>query len=180
MDVLSDVIASVRSGRPHASRTAWRAPWGAWFHASSAAGFHVMLGGAAWLIPQDGDPIALGVGDVVFAARGVAHGLADSPSSPMEPSNPVLLNAIAPADDTEHASAVMLCGAYQIDSAPVASAAGRAARHRPPARPARPRRATAKRDRPPRRRDGTPRSRRGRRHARSTGHAAGVPSSRLV
>jgi AraC-like DNA-binding protein len=117
MDVLSDVIASVRSGRPHASRTAWRVPWGAWFHASSAAGFHVMLGGAAWLIPQDGDPIALGVGDVVFAAGGVAHGLADSPSTPMEPSNPVLLNAIAPADDTEHASAVMLCGAYQIDSA---------------------------------------------------------------
>ncbi|MFL6085581.1 MAG: AraC family transcriptional regulator [Mycobacterium sp.] len=117
MDVLSDVIASVRTGRPHSSRTTRRAPWGSWFHASSAAGFHVMLAGRGWLLPQDGDPIPLGAGDVVFAARGVAHGLADNPSTPMEPSNPVLLNEIAPSEAEEHASAVMLCGAYTMDGA---------------------------------------------------------------
>ncbi|OBB96486.1 AraC family transcriptional regulator [Mycobacterium sp. 852002-40037_SCH5390672] len=117
MDVLSDVIASVRTGRPHSSRTTKRAPWGAWFEASSGAGFHVMLAGTGWLIPQGKDPIPLGVGDVVFAARGVAHGLADSPSTPLEVSNTVMLNEIKPAQADGEASAVMLCGAYRMDGA---------------------------------------------------------------
>ncbi|MFC5754733.1 AraC family transcriptional regulator [Actinomadura rugatobispora] len=117
MDVLSDVIASVRTGRPHSSRTAERAPWGAWFHASSAAGFHVMLAGSSWLLPEEGEPVRLGVGDVVFAARGSAHGLADSPSTPLTASEPIVLNEIRPTDPEAeaHASAVMLCGAYRMD-----------------------------------------------------------------
>jgi AraC-like DNA-binding protein len=117
MDVLSDVIASVRTGRPHSSRTTWRAPWGCWFHASSAAGFHVMLAGSGWLIPQGGDPISLGVGDVVFAARGIAHGLADSPSTPLAVFEPVVLNDITPAEAEQDASAVLLCGAYGMHGA---------------------------------------------------------------
>jgi AraC-like DNA-binding protein len=119
MDVLSDVIAAVRTGRPHSSRTAERAPWGAWFHASSGAGFHVMLAGSGWLIPEDGEPVRLGVGDVVFAARGCAHGLADSPSTPLATSDPIVLNEIGPTDPEAeaHASAVMLCGAYRMDRA---------------------------------------------------------------
>jgi AraC-like DNA-binding protein len=76
-----------------------------------------MLAGNGWLIPQGRDPIPLGVGDVVFAARGVAHGLADSPSTPLELSNTVMLNDIKPAQADADASAVMLCGAYWMDSA---------------------------------------------------------------
>jgi AraC-like DNA-binding protein len=117
MDVLSDVIASARTGRPHSSRSAQRAPWGSWFRASSGAGFHVMLAGTGWLIPQDGEPIPLGVGDVVFAPRGAAHGLADSPSTPLEVSAPVVLDRIAPAGAEGDATSVMLCGAYRMDGA---------------------------------------------------------------
>ncbi|WP_395110787.1 AraC family transcriptional regulator [Actinomadura sp. SCN-SB] len=117
MDVLSDVIASARTGRPHSSRTVRRAPWGSWFHASSGAGFHVMLAGTGWLIPEEGDPVPLGVGDVVFASRGAAHGLADSPSTPLRPAAPVALDRIAPAEDDGDVSAVMLCGAYRLDGA---------------------------------------------------------------
>jgi AraC-like DNA-binding protein len=117
MDVLSDVIASMRTGRPHSSRTTRRAPWGSWFQASSGAGFHVMLAGTGWLIPQDGEPIALGVGDVVFAARGIAHGVADNPSTPLAAATAVMLNDITPVHTDGDASAVMLCGAYRMDGA---------------------------------------------------------------
>jgi AraC-like DNA-binding protein len=117
MDVLSDVIASARTGRPHSSRTAKRSPWGSWFQASSAAGFHVMLAGTGWLIPQEGEPVPLGVGDVVFAARGAPHGLADGPSLPQRASTPVVLNEVTPAGEEDGASAVMLCGAYRMDGA---------------------------------------------------------------
>ena len=119
MDVLSDVIASVRTGRPHSSRTAAHAPWGMWFQAGSAAGFHVMLAGSGWLIPEEGEPVRLGVGDVVFAARGTGHGLADDPATPLKASEPVILNEVAPSDPEAEtdASAVMLCGAYRMDGA---------------------------------------------------------------
>lgn len=115
MDVLSDVIASVRTGRPHSALSGKRAPWGAWFHASSAAGFHVMLAGSGWLVPRDGEPVPLGVGDVVFAARGGAHGLADDPSRPLD-AEAVPLDRARAVDD-EGADAVTLCGAYRMDRA---------------------------------------------------------------
>ncbi|TDC44985.1 AraC family transcriptional regulator [Actinomadura sp. KC345] len=116
MDVLSDVIASVRTGRPHSARSAKRAPWGRWFHASPDAGFHVMLAGSGWLVPESGDPVPLGPGDVVFTAKGGAHGLTDDPSRPLVSYEPVALNRAAAVED-EGANAVTLCGAYRTDRA---------------------------------------------------------------
>ncbi|MFC4115282.1 AraC family transcriptional regulator [Nonomuraea zeae] len=80
MDVLSDVVALMRTGRPTSARISWRAPWGQEFpSAPGSAGFQVVLRGSCWLIPPTGEPVPLSVGDVVFLPHGDGYGLADDP-----------------------------------------------------------------------------------------------------
>jgi AraC-like DNA-binding protein len=125
VDLLSDVIAILRSGRPRSARVAWHAPWGQRFPSvPGSAGFQVILRGSCWLIPPTGEPVALSVGDVVFFPHGHGYGLTDNPSAPLaEP-------ACDPLDDAElfvsdvagHSgigdsspATVTLCGGYQLD-----------------------------------------------------------------
>ncbi|MGW2963491.1 AraC family transcriptional regulator [Streptomyces sp. NPDC001220] len=118
MDVLSDAVAAMRTGRPHSSRRDKHAPWGMRFAASEGAGFHVVLRGSAWLLPATGRPVAMGPGDVVFLAHGHGHALASGPDAPLEdvrpgpdgrwPEPPV------PARESEP-DTVLLCGAYLLD-----------------------------------------------------------------
>ncbi|MBT2443387.1 AraC family transcriptional regulator [Streptomyces sp. ISL-36] len=121
MDVLSDAIAAMRTGRPHSSRTVRFAPWGFRFPASKGAGFHVVLQGTAWLLPpDDAPPVRLGPGDVVLLAHGTGHGLADHPSTPLvdavqapDGSWPTLPDR-GPVGTDE---TLLLCGAYQVSRA---------------------------------------------------------------
>ncbi len=125
MDLLSDVIAILRSGRPRSARVAWHAPWGQRFPSvPGSAGFQVILQGSCWLIPPVGEPIALSVGDVVFFPHGHGHGLADNPSTPLaEPACDPLEDAELFVSDLvghsgiRHSSpvTVTLCGGYQLD-----------------------------------------------------------------
>ncbi|MFC0624906.1 AraC family transcriptional regulator [Kribbella deserti] len=121
MDVLSDVLAALRTGRPHAARTLTEAPWGVRFPASSAAGCHVVLQGSAWLIPAHGPPQALNVGDVVLVPRANGYALADHPDSPLvdfepvpdgEPEGPELEQVRI---EGPGATTTMLCAAYYFD-----------------------------------------------------------------
>jgi len=121
MDVLSDAVAAMRTGRPHSSRRDRYAPWGMRFEASDGAGFHVVLRGSGWVIPAEGEPVALGPGDVVFLAHGRGHALAsglDVPVAEMRlradgswPQPP------SPARESAPPDAVLLCGAYLLDRA---------------------------------------------------------------
>ncbi|MGW0581269.1 cupin domain-containing protein, partial [Streptomyces sp. NPDC002920] len=79
MDVLSDVVATIRAGRPHSARAERSRPFAVRHDAFGGAGFHVVLEGSCCVIPPDGGPIVLGVGDVVFLPHGAAHAVADSP-----------------------------------------------------------------------------------------------------
>ncbi|MEV5747873.1 AraC family transcriptional regulator [Actinoallomurus sp. NPDC052308] len=121
MDVLSDAVAVMRTGRPHSSRTRLRPPWGVRFRPQEGAGFHVILQGSCWLIPARGEPLALGVGDVVFLPRELGHGLADSPSRPLTDVHLTYDDlargrAALPVDaDATNARTEMLCGAYRLD-----------------------------------------------------------------
>ncbi|MGW2559647.1 AraC family transcriptional regulator [Streptomyces sp. NPDC001514] len=120
MDVLSDAIAAMRVGRPHSARTVLYAPWGLRFPAAGGAGFHVVLEGSAWLLPPEGaEPVQLGPGDVVFLARGRGHGLAGHPDSPLDDvvlaSDGSWPDAPSPLPGPERPSAVLLCGAYQLN-----------------------------------------------------------------
>lgn len=84
MDMLSDVVSFMRCGRPTSARVSWRAPWGVAFHSvPESAGFQVVLRGSCWLIPLDGEPVPLSVGDVVFMPHSDPFGLADDPATPL-------------------------------------------------------------------------------------------------
>ncbi|MFI0975393.1 AraC family transcriptional regulator [Streptomyces sp. NPDC021093] len=120
MDVLSDALAVMRSGRPHSSRTVKSAPWGIRFPATDGAGFHVVLQGSAWLLrPGAAAPVRLGTGDVVLLAHGYDHGLADDPGTPLQtfepgpdgswPEPPASESGPAAEGQTQ-----LLCGAYQL------------------------------------------------------------------
>ncbi|MEV5612110.1 AraC family transcriptional regulator [Streptomyces sp. NPDC052225] len=123
MDVLSDAISAMRLGRPHSALRDKFAPWGNRFDAHDGAGFHVLLRGSAWLLPEGDEAraVALGPGDVVFLAHGRGHTLVSEvgvepedfrlrpdgtwPAPPPRP-------CVGPTPDT-----VMLCGAYLLDRA---------------------------------------------------------------
>lgn len=107
VDVLSDAVAAMRTGLPHSSRTEFHAPWATFFPPQDGAGFHVVLQGACWLIPSRGEPVRLGVGDVVFLPRELGHGLADSPTARPGP------EFCSPPGSGP--ATTLLCGAYWFD-----------------------------------------------------------------
>ncbi|GIH90556.1 AraC family transcriptional regulator [Planobispora siamensis] len=120
MDMLSDVVAVMRTGRPRSARVAWHAPWGQRFPSvPGSAGFQVILQGACWLVPPSGDPVALNVGDVVFFPHGHGYGLADDPSTPLAGPACDPLEEAEPfvSDSVGHGGpvTVTLCGGYRLD-----------------------------------------------------------------
>ncbi|MER7750586.1 AraC family transcriptional regulator [Kitasatospora sp. NPDC097643] len=119
MDVLSDVVATLRTGEPRSARVAWRAPWGQRFPSAPGAGFQVVLEGSCWLLPDVGEPVRLAAGDVLFLPRGHGHVLADHPSSPIAGPvcDPHADGGWEGGTDDGPADAVTLCGAYQLDPA---------------------------------------------------------------
>ncbi|MFG1702496.1 AraC family transcriptional regulator [Nonomuraea sp. M3C6] len=113
MDVLSDAITAMRTGRPHASRTRVRAPWGIRFQPQQGAGCHVILQGSCRLLPASGEPVALGVGDVVFLPRELGHGLADTVTTPTIEATPDTVGRLR--WDGQGPATEMMCGAYRLD-----------------------------------------------------------------
>ena len=110
MDVLSDAIAAVRVGQPKSNRLQAGPDWCYRFAPYAGAGFHVLLRGAGWLLPDDGEPVALGPGDAVLVPHGSAHVLSSTPDAagavPFE-------TAVAePGGRTE-----FLCGKYRLSHA---------------------------------------------------------------
>lgn len=117
MDVLSDAITAMRSGRPHSARTGRRGRWAVRHSSFAGAGFHVVLRGACRLTSGDGSPIVLGTGDAVFLPHGSAHeladGFADPPADPPVTSLAEIEDQVSTGGPDE--SVVMLCGAYLVD-----------------------------------------------------------------
>jgi AraC-like DNA-binding protein len=97
VDVLSDVVASLRTGRPFANREDRQGAWHTPFAPFAGAGFHIVLSGSCRLLAQDGSPLTLNVGDVVLTPHGTQHALEDLGHG----------DADGPTS--------LLCGAYQLD-----------------------------------------------------------------
>ena len=96
MDVLSDVLAVMRTGKPVAARVSWQAPWSQQFApVPGAAGFQVVLHGTCSLLRPNVEPLLLSADDVVFLPHGQGHTL------------------------TGQGDTVTLCGAYEVAPARV-------------------------------------------------------------
>ncbi|MER7450159.1 AraC family transcriptional regulator [Nocardia beijingensis] len=111
MDILSEAIAAIRTGSPASGLFIRHAPWGRRYPVVPGAGFHVVLQGSCWVVPPDGEPMALGAGDVLFMPRGADHDLVDSLDSPVTetalPGEP--REIVGPGVRT-----ALLCGAYEL------------------------------------------------------------------
>src|SRR3954447_21057502 len=114
----------MRTGQPHSGRVRRPAPFGMRNPSVAGAGFHIVLQGSCWLFPPDGAAIALGVGDVAFLPHGAAHGLADSPATPLVDASTSPAEISPSQDDNElltgqpngsATATVLLCGAYLLD-----------------------------------------------------------------
>jgi AraC-like DNA-binding protein len=118
MDVVSDAIMAIRTGRPFSSRTVRTPPWGLRFPPSNGAGFHVVFQGSCWLVPGDGGtPLALSAGDVVFVSHGQEIALADHPSSALVDVASDMDDAWEPLDRVAASAAILICGSYQLEGA---------------------------------------------------------------
>ncbi|MGW2302009.1 AraC family transcriptional regulator [Streptomyces sp. NPDC001809] len=84
MDVVSDAISAVRIGRPSSRRVRIAGRWCTRLAAYGGAGFHVVLEGHCWLLPDGGDPVELGPGDAVLLPHGTGHVMADRPADAAE------------------------------------------------------------------------------------------------
>ncbi|WP_433179575.1 AraC family transcriptional regulator [Actinoallomurus sp. CA-150999] len=116
MDMISEVIGTIRAGNAYARRIAESGPWGARYPSFAGVGFHIVLSGTGWLISRGGESIALKPGDVVVAPYGSEHGLSHAPSAlgalpaasmSGEPPRP------GPSDFE------FLCGCYRLDGGKV-------------------------------------------------------------
>ncbi|MFI7020530.1 AraC family transcriptional regulator [Streptomyces sp. NPDC050164] len=90
MDVLSQVTDAMRTGRPRFVRVEGHHPWRRRIRPVPGTAFHVLLQGSCRLVPPAGDPVVLGVGDVVLLPNGHGHGIADSYAAPLLDSDPAL------------------------------------------------------------------------------------------
>jgi AraC-like DNA-binding protein len=117
MDVLSDIVASMRVGMPHSARVDLPAPWGLRFPASPGAGFHVILRGAAWLLAPGAEPVPLAPGDVLFLPHGGKHVIASSIDASLEDVFQSAAGDWVVAGDLPPGGPVtsMLCGTYLLD-----------------------------------------------------------------
>ncbi|MGW4353437.1 AraC family transcriptional regulator [Nocardia sp. NPDC004582] len=121
MDVLSEALASMRTGVAHSVLTEGRAPWALQLPSTAGAGFHVVLHGTCWFYPTDRSdpPIAIGPGDVVFVRDGAGHILADHPDTTPEIPRPEQyiqgppIGAVRLGGDGPATS--LLCGNYHLD-----------------------------------------------------------------
>lgn len=82
MDVLTDVLETVRARAAWSGRIEARAPWDFALEAGHDARFHAVLEGRVFLSRQNAEPVELCAGDLIALPHGEPHALSDSPGGP--------------------------------------------------------------------------------------------------
>ncbi len=110
MDLISEVIRTVRVGSASARLIRQTEPGGVRFPAFDGSGFHIVLHGTCWLISHD-EPVPLRPGDIVLTSSGGEHGLSPVPCA-LQDLPPMTMGPFPPAPGP--ASFDFLCGAYRL------------------------------------------------------------------
>ncbi|MFD3484750.1 AraC family transcriptional regulator [Streptomyces sp. NPDC058665] len=112
MDLVSEVIRTVRVGTAGGRLIRQPSSQGIRFPDFDGSGFHIVVRGTCWLITEAEEPVALGPGDIVLTSSGAEHGfnhvrcaLKDLPPVVMGPAPPTP----GPFDFE------FLCGAYLLE-----------------------------------------------------------------
>lgn len=121
MDVLNDILHSIKLGGGVYFRCEFSAPWGMDIQPTPVAEFHIVIRGTCWL-RMDGmkEPIPLHGGDLVVFPHGDAHALLDSPDGVARPAQEILegqnLENFGPVTyGGEGLPASVLCGYFEFD-----------------------------------------------------------------
>jgi AraC-like DNA-binding protein len=96
MDLMSEVIRTIRVGSASGRVIRQSASQGLRFPAMAGSGFHIVLGGACWLVSENEEPVGLVSGDVVLTSSGAGHGLTHVPRA-LEDLPPVVMGPMPPA-----------------------------------------------------------------------------------
>lgn len=85
MDVLSDILDTLRFRTCFYFTTDFRPPWGVAVPAfGNVARFHLVMSGSCWVrIGQTGTPFQMHQGDLILIPHGAAHVLSDVPNGPV-------------------------------------------------------------------------------------------------
>lgn len=119
MDVLSDVLASLRLGSAVIGSAALPCPWGIAVDPTKNAAVHVLQSGECWLhLAGNDSAVRIGAGDVILVAAGIGHRLSSPVDAPVS-SLSAMLSRMSDGNVERHADKVttLLCARYLFDEA---------------------------------------------------------------
>jgi len=120
MDVLTDILKSIRLTGSFWCRTEAGAPWGLDFERMDMAHFHAVRRGSCWF-QMEGleEPLFLSNGDLVFLPHGHAHMLSDDLQTQATPICDLIGSHHTPLDPLKIGSdgnlATLLCGCCEFE-----------------------------------------------------------------
>jgi len=116
MDVLSDVLRSVKLTSVVYFKSDFSAPWGMEVSSGEFAQFHMVIRGHC-VLKSDETNIVLNAGDIVVFPLGTAHWLADETSSQRSNGRDVVhaIQSGRPMFRGERVSATLVCGHFELD-----------------------------------------------------------------
>ena len=124
MDVLSDILGTLRLRGTLYFSTEFHKPWGLRVPAfRRVARFHLVARGNCWVsVAGLADPVSLEPGDLVLVPHGAEHKLADDPASPSSSVDEVVAaagftgrGALVYGGDDTGAPTKLICGHFEFD-----------------------------------------------------------------
>jgi AraC-like DNA-binding protein len=116
MDVLSEVLASLRFGGAMIGSATLHQPWGISVDPTRNAAVHVIQRGECWLrLSGAKEAVRLDEGDVILVASGVGHTISDPVDAPTASMSAVIAANSDEVDSTHHGCATtLLCARYSL------------------------------------------------------------------
>jgi len=123
LDVLSDVLGTLRLRGQVFCATRFSAPWGLLVPRGNLAHFHVVERGEAWLrLEADETAVTLTSGELVILPHGSGHVLSDRPTTPPVRLDELLAGQAGHERVLRHggsgAETRLVCGAFRFENAP--------------------------------------------------------------